>query len=288
MVIHDFESGETRVVARSSGETLIPEALSTPEALVWETGENESAHGLLYPPASTKFESAGKPPLLVLIHGGPTAQARAQWNPQAQFFATRGYAVLMVNHRGSTGYGREYMTRLRGDWGICDVEDAVSGVTHLVEADRIDASRTAIVGGSAGGFTVLHTMITHPEAFTAGVSLYGVSNQFSLVSDTHKFEERYSESLLGPLPDRAEVYRERSPVFHADKIRRPLAVFQGEIDQVVPRDQSDSIVAALKRGGTPHFYHVYEGEGHGWRQCETIEHFYNAVADFLREHVVFS
>lgn len=288
LVVHDFESGETRVAARASGETLSTEELAAPEAIVWETSDGEEAHGLFYPPTSPRFESSGAPPLLVLIHGGPTGQVRAQWNPQAQFFATRGFAVLNVNYRGSTGYGRAYMQRLRGDWGICDVQDAVSAKNYLAEEGRIDKKRTAIMGGSAGGFTVLQTMVVKPKAFTAGISLYGVSNQFTLATDTHKFEERYLDSLLGPLPESASVYRERSPVYHAEKIRRPLAVFQGDVDQVVPRDQSDAIVAALKRKGVPHVYHVYEGEGHGWRQRETIEHFYGAVEKFLREFVVFS
>jgi dipeptidyl aminopeptidase/acylaminoacyl peptidase len=144
------------------------------------------------------------------------------------------------------------------------------------------------MGGSAGGFTVLHTMVTEPEAFTVGISMYGVANQFSLAADTHKFEARYLDTMLGPLPEAAAVYRERSPVYHAKRIKRPLAIFQGDIDQVVPREQSDSIVEALRRNGTPHVYHVYEGEGHGWRKTETIVHFYQAVDDFLRKHLLFA
>jgi dipeptidyl aminopeptidase/acylaminoacyl peptidase len=180
------------------------------------------------------------------------------------------------------------MLRLRGNWGVCDVEDSTSGVEHLARAGRIDRSRTVIMGGSAGGFTVLQTMVVEPEAFTAGISLYGVANQFGLAADTHKFESRYLDTMLGPLPEAAALYRERSPVFHAAKIRRPLAVFQGAIDTVVPQDQSDEIVAALKRNGTPHIYHIYEGEGHGWRKRETIEHFYQAVDAFLRRYLIFA
>ena len=223
-----------------------------------------------------------------MIHGGPTSQARAGWNPQAQFFATRGYAVLLVNYRGSTGYGRDYMLKLRGNWGVCDVEDATSGVRHLADAGRIDPERTVIMGGSAGGFTVLQVMTQMPEAFTAGICLYGVANQFHLAAETHKFEAHYLDSLLGPLPEASRIYRERSPLYYADRIKRPLAIFQGEIDRVVPRQQSDLIVEALKRNGTPHVYHVYEGEGHGWRKRETIEHFYRAVEAFLREYVLFT
>lgn len=287
VVLRDFEHAETRVIARSLGETLDARDLARPEALSWKTGDGETAHGLFYPPASRHFESTGRPPLIVFIHGGPTSQATAGWSSQAQYFATRGYAALYVNYRGSTGYGRDYMLRLRGDWGICDVEDAVSGMEFLAESDRIDRDKTVILGGSAGGFTVLQSLVTRPEAFTAGVCLYGVSNQFTLASDTHKFEAHYLDSLLGTLPEAADLYRERSPVFHAEKIRRPLAIFQGEEDQVVPRDQSDSIAATLERTGVPHVYQVYEGEGHGWRKRETIDHFYRAVESFLKEHVIF-
>jgi len=288
VIQYDCNNDTARIVARSASETVPAAALSKCEAIQWETADGETAHGLFYPPASARFESSGRPPLVVLVHGGPTSQARAAWKPDAQFLATRGYAVLLVNYRGSTGYGRDYMLRLRGNWGVWDVEDCVSGAAHLADQGRIDRQRTVIMGGSAGGFTVLETMVERPEAFTAGICLYPVANQFDLAADTHKFESRYLDSLLGPLPETAELYRRRSPVFHADKIRRPLAVFQGDIDRVVPRAQSDAIVEALKRTGTPHEYHVYEGEGHGWRNRETIEHFYKSVDRFLRRWVIFS
>ncbi len=288
VVSFDLATRQTRIVARASGETVPLEALTTCEAIHWNTAGGETAHGLYYPPHSDRFESPGRPPLLALIHGGPTSQSKASWSSTAQFFATRGYAVLSVNYRGSTGYGRDYMLRLRGNWGICDVEDAISGAAHLATEGKIDPAKTVIMGGSAGGFTVLQTMARHPEAFAAGISMYGVANQFDLAADTHKFEARYLDSMLGPLPEAAAVYRDRSPIFHANNIRRPLAVFQGDIDQVVPRDQSDTIVEALKRNGTPHVYHVYEGEGHGWRKTETIVHFYEAVDAFLRKYVLFA
>jgi dipeptidyl aminopeptidase/acylaminoacyl peptidase len=288
VVTHDLESGATQVAARSSGETVPEAALADCEAVSWKTAGGSEAHGLLYRPASDRYQGIGRPPLLVLIHGGPTSQVRAGWRAEAQFFATRGYAVLLVNYRGSTGYGRPYMLALRGNWGICDVEDAMTGTRHLADSGQIDGERTVIMGGSAGGFTVLQTMATHPESFSAGISLYGVANQFSLASDTHKFESRYLDSMLGPLPAAAAIYRERSPVFHAANIRRPLAVFQGGVDTVVPKDQAESIVEALRRNGTPHIYHVYEDEGHGWRKRETIEHFYRAVEDFLRRYVIYA
>jgi dipeptidyl aminopeptidase/acylaminoacyl peptidase len=285
----DLAADGAHIAARASGEMVPRAALADCRAISWKTAGDETAYGIYYAPHSDRFEAAsGKPPLVVLVHGGPTGQTKAAWSPTAQFFATRGYAVLSVNYRGSTGYGRQYMLRLRGNWGVCDVEDCTSGARHLAEQGLIDPARTAIMGGSAGGFTVLHTMVTEPEAFTVGISMYGVANQFSLAADTHKFEARYLDTMLGPLPEAAAVYRERSPVYHAKRIKRPLAIFQGDIDQVVPREQSDSIVEALRRNGTPNVYHVYEGEGHGWRKTETIVHFYQAVDDFLRKHLLFA
>lgn len=288
VVVFDLTSNRTRIAARAAGETLPAASLAQCQPLTWNSAGGEPAHGLFYPPANDAFQGSGRPPLIVQIHGGPTSQYKAGWRPDAQFFATRGYAVLLVNYRGSTGHGRPYMLRLRGNWGICDVEDAVSAVRHLAESGLVDGSRAVIMGGSAGGFTVLQTMVRQPEAFAAGISLYGVANQFTLAADTHKFESRYLDSMLGPLPEAAAVYRERSPVFHAQNIRRPLALFQGDIDKVVPKDQSDSIADALRRNGTSYEYHVYKDEGHGWRKSETIEHFYQAVDGFLRSYVLFA
>jgi dipeptidyl aminopeptidase/acylaminoacyl peptidase len=284
----DVATANSCIVARASGETVPQAALADCRAISWTTAGDETAHGLFYEPQNDRFESSGKPPLIVLVHGGPTGQTKAAWSPTAQFFATRGYAVLSVNYRGSTGYGRQYMLRLRGNWGVCDVEDCITGSQYLSAQGKVDAARNVIMGGSAGGFTVLQTMVRHPDAFTAGICMYGVANQFNLAADTHKFEARYLDTLLGPLPEAAGIYRERSPVYHASAIRRPLAIFQGDIDQVVPREQSDSIAAALTRSGTPHVYHVYEGEGHGWRKTETIVHFYQAIDDFLRKYVLFA
>jgi dipeptidyl aminopeptidase/acylaminoacyl peptidase len=289
VVTYDLSSRQAEVAARASGERIPADALATCEAVEWQTAGEEKAHGLFYtPPGRPAGDLPTLPPLIVLIHGGPTSQTRAGWRADAQFFATRGYAVLYVNYRGSTGYGRAYAQRLRNEWGVLDVEDAVSGARQLAAAGRVDPARRVIMGGSAGGYTVLQAMVNEPEAFTAGISLYGVANLFSLAADTHKFEARYLDSLVGPLPECAARYRERSPVNHASNIRRPLAVFQGEIDVVVPKAQAEEIVSALRKNGTPHVYHVYEGEGHGWRKAETIEHFYRTVDEFLKRYVLYS
>ena len=273
---------------RSDSESVPEPALSCPEAISWRSFDGDEAHGIYFPPASERYTAVGAPPLVVLVHGGPTSQVQAAWNPQAQYFATRGYAVLLPNYRGSTGYGREYMLKLRASWGIYDVQDSKWGAQALVERGLADGSRLVIMGGSAGGFTVLQSLCDFPGFYRAGVSMFGVANQFTLASDTHKFEAHYLDSIIGPLPEAAALYRERSPIFHAHKIKDPIAVFQGDIDRVVPREQSDSIVASLRARGVAHLYQVYEGEGHGWRKTETIEHFYGAVESFLKQHVLFA
>jgi dipeptidyl aminopeptidase/acylaminoacyl peptidase len=275
------------VLRRATAEEFPPNALAPAQPIEWRGMDGGGVHGLLYPPANPRFEGIGLPPLLVSIHGGPTSQVRAVFNAKAQFFSTRGYAVLEVNHRGSTGYGRPYWEALRGNWGIFDVEDAVCGLQSLANSGQVDGSRAAIMGGSAGGFTVLMTLVNFPGVFKAGVCLYGVANQFSLVAETHKFEARYSDTLLGPLPEAAEVYRARSAEFHADKIQDPLIIFQGEEDQVVPPAQSEAIVAALRRRGVPHEYHLYPGEGHGFRKVETIQHLYATIEKFLQQHLIY-
>jgi len=277
-----------QVYRRSASENVPNGHLASPQPVQWSAPDGTSVHGLLYPPTSPQFTSTGLPPAIIHIHGGPTSQARASYNARAQFFATRGYAFLEVNYRGSTGYGKPYMAALRGTWGLLDVEDAIGGARYLVDANLADPNRLVIMGGSAGGYTVLKSLVDHPGFFKAAICLYGVSNMFTLAADTHKFEERYLDSMLGPLPEAGAIYRQRSPAFFADRIVDPIAIFQGEIDRVVPKAQSDAIVASLQQRGIPHEYHVYAGEGHGWRKQETIEAFYRAVEAFLKQYVIFA
>ncbi len=273
---------------RSQTENLSSGRLSPAQRISWKGDDGADAHGLFYEPVMQEDMPAGKPPLIVNVHGGPTSQRTADYYNEVQFFTTRGYAVLQVNHRGSTGYGKAYMDMHRGNWGLYDVIDSISGVNHLAEAGQIDRAKTVIMGGSAGGFTVLQSLVEHPGFYRAGICSYGVSNQFGLLMDTHKFEERYTYWLLGELPEAADLYRQRSPLFHADKIVDPLIVFQGTDDVVVPQDQSDLIVASLKRRGIPHEYHLYEGEGHGWRRPDTIAAYYSAIERFLLQHVIYA
>jgi dipeptidyl aminopeptidase/acylaminoacyl peptidase len=212
----------------------------------------------------------------------------ANFSEDAAFFTSRGYAYLQVNYRGSSGYGRSYQRSLRGRWGELDVEDAVGGARALSERGLSDPARIAIKGGSAGGYTVLNALIRHPGFFRAGVCLFGVSNLFTLAAETHKFEERYLDSMVGPLPEAAQKYRDWSPIFHVDNIRDPLAVFQGDEDTVVPPEQSASIVEALQRRNVPHLYRLFPGEGHGWRKSETISAYYTEMEKFLRQHLLYA
>ena len=288
VAVFDLETKAHAVRRRSDGESYSPAALSAPEPVSWTSFDGEQAHGLYFPPASERFEGSGAPPLVVIVHGGPTSQVSAGWAPNAQFFATRGYAVLLPNYRGSTGYGREYMLKLRESWGIYDVQDAKTGAESLAQRGKADPSRLVIMGGSAGGYTVLQSLVVIPGFYKAAICMFGVANMFTLAADTHKFEARYLDSMLGPLPEASAVYRERSPIFHVQKIQDPIAVFQGEIDRVVPREQSDTIVASLRARGVPHEYHLYPGEGHGWRKQETIDQFYKSVEAFLKTYVLFA
>ncbi len=285
---HPIQPVAAQVVRRSSSEEFAPDYYSQPQTVQWRSKDGGPVYGLYYPPHHPAYESQGQPPLIVRVHGGPTSQAMASFNNDVQFYTNRGYAVLEVNFRGSTGFGRAYRDLLKGNWGVYDVEDAVSGAQYLVAEGLVDGQRLAILGGSAGGYTVLKALEDYPGFFKAGICLYGITNQFILALETHKFEKHYNDSLLGPLPEAAALYRERSPIFFAERIRDPLALFQGEEDTVVPRSQLDALVEVLRRRGVPHIYHVYPGEGHGFRKPETLAHYYREVERFLLQHVIFA
>lgn len=277
-----------RIHARAYARLLPENQLATAQAITWTGHDGETVHGLYYAPTHPHLEGVGAPPLIVDIHGGPTSQTVADFDAETQFYATRGYAVLAVNYRGSTGYGRDYMNMLRENWGVYDVEDAASGVKALAQRGLAQESQVAIMGGSAGGYTVLQSLVDKPGVYRAGVCLYGISNQFMLVEDTHKFEARYSDSLLGALPQAREVYKRRSPLFEAHKISDPLLVFQGADDVVVPQNQSDVMVEMLRGRGVPVEYHVYAGEGHGFRKPENIDHYLTTSIKFLKQHLVYA
>ena len=250
------------------------EWLSRPEHVSFAT-----AHALFYPP-SPASGAADRPPVIVLSHGGPTAHAGSSLDLDIQFWTSRGYAVADVNYRGSTGYGREFRDALRGVWGIADVEDCVACVEHLAASGRVDGERAVIRGGSAGGYTTLAALTT-TDAFAAGCSHYGVAELTSLAEDTHKFESRYLDRLVGPWPEARAVYEERSALNHLDGFSAPVILFQGLEDKVVPPDQARRMADALAAKGLDHELHLYEGEDHGFRRAETKQAVAEAELAFL-------
>ncbi|RPD61836.1 alpha/beta-hydrolase [Lentinus tigrinus ALCF2SS1-6] len=247
-----------------------------PQSIALEVpGTGEPVHVLYYPPTNPEYAApAGEqPPAIFSIHGGPTSRAKQGLDLRRQFFTSRGWAWVDVNYGGSSGYGRKYIKRLEGNWGIADVRDSVIAVQQLAAPpySLIDPQRTAITGGSAGGYTVLKTLCSAPDAFAAGTSSYGISDFFKLAEFTHKFESQYLFKLIGGRPEEIpQVYRDRSPVFLADRIRAPLLVLQGSEDKVVPPNQAEGIVETVKKQGGRVEYVVFQGEGHGWRREENI------------------
>jgi dipeptidyl aminopeptidase/acylaminoacyl peptidase len=218
----------------------------------------------------------------VRIHGGPTASARAEYSTSVQFWTSRGFAVVDVNYRGSTGYGRRYRDLLVGQWGVADVEDCVAAVRWLAEQGRVDGERCVIRGGSAGGFTALEATC-RSDVFAAACSLYGVTDLRALAADTHKFESRYLDGLVGPYPEQAERYRERSPLFHAELLDRPVLLLQGTEDPIVPPSQAEVLREALHAGGIPHALILFPGEAHGFRSADTIVRALEAELAFYGE-----
>ena len=291
----DLDGGAATDLRRPDAP-LAPEWISRPEPITFPTGSggDEVAHALFYPPTSGDHVAPDGelPPLVVRIHGGPTASARSEFSTSVQFWTTRGFAVADVNYRGSTGYGRRYRDLLRGRWGDADVEDCIAVATHLAATLRVDPRRCVIRGGSSGGFTALAVLCFQaergaPGAFAAACSLYGVTDLAALATDTHKFESRYLDGLVGVLPDDAEVYRSRSPLFHAERLDRPVLLLQGAEDRVVPPSQAEVLVDALVHNGVPHAYVLFEGEGHGFHSADTVVRaletelsFYGAVLGF--------
>ncbi|MGZ6363798.1 MAG: S9 family peptidase [Ktedonobacterales bacterium] len=284
----DLESGRIEALRRSSANNFDAGYLSRPEPIEFPTEGGRTAHALFYPPHNHNYTSPAneKPPLLVMSHGGPTSAASTAFNPSIQYWTSRGIAVLDVNYGGSTGYGRPYRERLDGQWGIVDVDDSVNGARYLAERGRVDGDRLMITGGSAGGYTVL-CALTFRDVFKAGASHYGVSNLEGDMLDTHKFESRYTESLVGPYPAQRDVYYQRSPINFTGRLSCPVIFFQGLDDKVVLPGQSELMVQALREKGVPVAYLPFEGEGHGFRRAENIKrsldaelYFYGKVFGF--------
>ncbi|GAC1387985.1 MAG: S9 family peptidase [Acidimicrobiales bacterium] len=267
----DIPTASVEVLRVAQAALVSPDDLSVPESLDFPSADGRTAHALFYPPrrAGISGPVSERPPLVVLSHGGPTSSARPFLNLAVQYWTNRGVAVVDVDYGGSSRYGREYRERLRGQWGIVDVEDCVNAARWLADTDRVDPHRLAIAGGSAGGFTTLCAVAFH-DVFAAGACRYGVADLDLLARDTHKFESRYLDGLVGPLPEAAPEYRRRSPIHAVDRISCPMIVSQGLEDAIVPPAQSEIVVDALRAGGVPVAYLEFEGEQHGFRRADTI------------------
>jgi dipeptidyl aminopeptidase/acylaminoacyl peptidase len=278
--------GFRRVLASGAAAALVAAGPVEPEPVSWTGEDGGTVHGLLYRPAHSALGPDTKPPMIVYVHGGPTGSSAVTWWPRHQFWVSRGWTVLAPNYRGSTGYGRAYTQALTGRWGELDVADVAAGIRHAGASGWCDANRVAIDGGSAGGFTLLLLAARYPGLVRAAVDRYGVADLFDLAETTHRYESRYLDKVVGPLPEAAALYRDRSPVNHTQEINVPLLVLQGDRDNTVPKAQADALVEALRRKGATVEYHVYEGEGHGWSKPETMADELERAEKFLTRWVL--
>jgi len=284
----DLNTFGTQVLRRSSSVTIDAGYLSISQPIEFPTEHGLTAHAFYYPPRNRDYVAPAdeRPPLIVHSHGGPTGATINVFDLDIQYWTSRGFAVLDVNYGGSTGYGREYRRRLEGLWGIVDLDDCVNGARYLVECGVVDGNRLSIAGGSAGGYTTL-SALTFRNTFKAGASYYGLSDLEAFVKDTHKFESRYLERLVGPYPQRRDLYYERSPIHFTDRFSCPVIFFQGLDDKIVLPNQAEVMVEALKRKGLPVAYIAFPGEQHGFRRAENIKrtleselYFYSRIFGF--------
>ena len=288
IVLLDLAARTTDVLRRSSQVKVDPGYLSSPQEIQFPTEGSLAAYAFYYLPRNQDFVApAGeKPPLIVMSHGGPTGATSSVFSPGIQYWTSRGFAVLDVNYGGSTGYGRAYRQRLNGNWGVVDVDDCVNGARYLVECGAVDGERLAITGGSAGGYTTL-CAITFRNVFKAGASHFGIGDLEAFAKDTHKFESRYLDNLVGPYPARRDLYVERSPIHYTHKLACALILFQGLEDKIVPPNQAQMMYEAVRAKELPVAYLAFEGEQHGFRKAENIKrtldaelYFYSRVFKF--------
>jgi dipeptidyl aminopeptidase/acylaminoacyl peptidase len=290
----DLATRTHRILKRAISLQVDPGYLSVPQAITFPTTDGRAAHAFFYAPANRDFvaPAGAKPPLLVFNHGGPTSAASATLNLSIQFWTSRGFAVVDVNYGGSTGYGRAYRQRLNGNWGVVDVDDALHAARYLVARNDADVRQLAIRGGSAGGYTTLAALTFHDD-FKAGASYYGVSDLETLAADSHKFESRYLDSLVGPWPEQKARYVARSPIHFTERLSAPLILFQGMDDKVVPPAQAQLMYDAVRAKGLPVAYIRFDGEAHGFRRAENIRraleaeyYFYGRVFGFVPADVI--
>jgi dipeptidyl aminopeptidase/acylaminoacyl peptidase len=284
----DLNSLQTEVLRRSSTVKIDAGNISIPETIEFPTENGLTAYAFFYQPKNKDFAAleGELPPLIVESHGGPTGATHNMLSLHTQYWTSRGFAVLDVNYGGSSGFGRAYRQRLEGNWGVIDVDDCVNGTRYLVERGLVDGNRITITGGSAGGYTTLRAL-TSRETFKAGSSHFGVSDLDTFAQETHKFESRYLHGLIGPYPQQRDLYRQRSPIHYLDQLSCPVIFFQGLDDKIVPPNQAEMMVEALRTKGLPVAYLVFEGEGHGFRRAENIKrtleaelYFYSRVFEF--------
>ncbi len=282
IVQFDLATGQTDLLAVASRSIVDSAYFSIPESIEFPTENGLTAFAFYYAPCNPDFVAPGgeRPPLLVKSHGGPTAATSDSFDLTIQYWTSRGFAVLDVNYGGSTGYGRAYRERLKGYWGSVDVDDCVNGAQYLVDRGLVDGNRLAIDGGSAGGYTTL-SALTFRDTFKVGASYYGVSDLEALATDTHKFESHYLNGIVGPYPERVELYHQRSPIYNAERLARPVIFFQGLDDKVVPPDQAKRMVSILLAKKIPVAYIAFEGEGHGFRSAANIKRSLEAEVYFF-------
>jgi dipeptidyl aminopeptidase/acylaminoacyl peptidase len=267
------DDNSLRPIRRSFERDVDDGYLSVGEPITFATTDGDEAHAIYYPPRNRDYAApeVELPPLLVACHGGPTGSTTTALRYPIQYWTSRGFAVVDVNYRGSSGYGREYRQRLNGNWGIVDVDDCCNAARFLAEKGLVDSNRLAIRGGSAGGYTTLACLVFRSDVFDAGASHYGLADLERFVGDTHKFESRYLGTLIGPYPEKKDVYFQRSPIHFTQNLAAPLILFQGDEDKVVPPNQSEMMYEALRRKGIPVAYLLFAGEQHGFRRAENIK-----------------
>jgi dipeptidyl aminopeptidase/acylaminoacyl peptidase len=281
MGLFQYQQQKINAIVKPIDIFLTENDISNPQAIEFSTSDGDSAYGFFYPPKNAQVMTPLNtlPPLIVMCHGGPTGATETSLNIKIQFWTSRGFAILDVNYRGSTGYGRQYRDKLKNNWGVTDVIDVCSGAQYLIDHGLVDKQKIAIRGSSAGGYTVL-AALTFSNTFKAGASLYGISDLEALAKDTHKFEAHYLDSLVGEYPAQQDIYRARSPIHHVDQLNCPVIFLQGLKDKVVPPNQAEAMVAALKTKGIKTEYVTFAEEGHGFRQADNIKKAIEAELEF--------